>query len=77
MSNIFYYYTVYIDLIDLISNHSVNSAAPVLSRYTLYQIILLNYGVLWCLLLSYLLLLFCFVVVYFMLCYVVLCYFLF
>ena len=33
MSNIFYYYTLYIYLIDLISNHPVNLAAPFLSRY--------------------------------------------
>ena len=78
MSNIFYYYTVCIDLIDLISNHSVNSAAPVFIPLHIIS----NYSVeLWCIMVSstvlFVVVLFCFVVVYFMLCYVVLCYVIF
>ena len=49
MSNIFYYYTVCIDLIDLISNHSVNSAVPVFIPLHIIS----NYSVeLWCIMVS-------------------------
>ena len=78
MSNIFYYYTVCIDLIDLISNHSVNSAAPVFIPLHIIS----NYSVeLWCIMVSstvlFVVVLFCCCIFHVMLCCVVLCYFLF